>query len=385
MSQEKERVKEREVSPAKYLSEKESYMFSGRVPEKKHLRSLPRVIRTQDMVPIVLPTRHHDSEEGGQTEQQGQAGYHLYLDWQYNKWQDLKHPIYTMAVHGSSFGPQKKRLGRWGGGHRHWMEAVFYLYGGKGHEEQDGITYQWEGEGILCVPSYVYHKHFTDEQFPGDRERAFTVVSRNYENLGIADFEQIDISATWVTHFGGLPAWLGQRNEEMERIMRSLHSVTNWESGEPKTVYDRYLKRRVDENRWRVEAPRFVPFDSVPWEYTRQGKMKFLSHPWVDNCCLKTLDVYVQEIPPGGASGKHRHVGEEIIFILDGKGYDIQDGVRYDWEKDALVCVPLMTTHQHFNADPQKPAKIVSVMTRWYWYINQGGFQQLEDAPDYRG
>ena len=386
MTTERDQPKEREGMVGRFLSDAFASAFLSREPERRHIKSLPRVIHTKDAVLLQFPTLHHDTKEAVEAAARGQSGHIIYLDWYYNKWQELEYPIYTMEVHSSLYGPEKKRVGSLGGGHRHWNEAFFYMFGGKGYEEQDGVRYEWEGEGVLCVPSYIYHKHYVDEELAGgDRERAFAVVSRIYEYLGINLMEQIDVSPKWVEHFGGIPSWVGQRNEEVEQIMRSRQSVVRWEGNEPKGVYERYLKQLVDENRWRAEAPRFVPFDSVPWEYTRQGKLKYLIHPWADNCCLKTLDVYVQELPPGGASGKHRQVAEEILFILEGKGYDIHDGVRYDWEKDDLVCIPLMTANQHFNADPEKPAKFVGVTTRWYYYINQGGIQQLEDAPDYRG
>jgi hypothetical protein len=36
----------------------------------------------------------------------------------------------------------------------------------------------------------------------------------------------------------------------------------------------------------------------------------------------KTIDAYIQEIPARGKSGKHRHMAEEVVFILEEKGYD---------------------------------------------------------------
>lgn len=36
-------------------------------------------------------------------------------------------------------------------------------------------------------------------------------------------------------------------------------------------------------------------------------------------------------------SGKHRHMNEELHFVLKGKCYDVHDGVKYDWGKGDLV------------------------------------------------
>ena len=40
-------------------------------------------------------------------------------------------------------------------------------------------------------------------------------------------------------------------------------------------------------------------------------------------------------------SGEHRHQGGLLIFVLEGKGYSIVDGERWDWEKGDLVLLPM--------------------------------------------
>ena len=94
--------------------------------------------------------------------------------------------------------------------------------------------------------------------------------------------------------------------------------------------------------------------------------------------------MFVQEIPPVGRSGKHVHLNEEIHYIVKGQGYDIHDGQRFDWKEGDVVCIPILTEHQHFNADPNNPAKFVAIETRWHQYAGYGGILQLEDAPAWR-
>ena len=54
---------------------------------------------------------------------------------------------------------------------------------------------------------------------------------------------------------------------------------------------------------------------------------------------------------PGGASQKHGHVNEAAFYILDGRGYEIHDGVRYDWKAGDVAIVHNNCVHQHFNAE----------------------------------
>ena len=51
-----------------------------------------------------------------------------------------------------------------------------------------------------------------------------------------------------------------------------------------------------------------------------------------------------------GASQKHGHVNEAAFYILDGEGYEIHDGVRYDWKAGDVAIVHNNCVHQHFNA-----------------------------------
>ena len=67
--------------------------------------------------------------------------------------------------------------------------------------------------------------------------------------------------------------------------------------------------------------------------------------------------LHLEEYAPGGKSQKHGHVNEAAFYILDGKGYEIHDGVRYDWQAGDVAIVHNNCVHQHFNASPDKPAR----------------------------
>src|SRR5438034_11844320 len=71
----------------------------------------------------------------------------------------------------------------------------------------------------------------------------------------------------------------------------------------------------------------------------------------------QTLHIHLEEYGPGGKSQKHRQVHEAAFYILDGKGYEIHDGIRYDWSAGDVAIVHMNCVHQHFNADPVKPAR----------------------------
>ena len=137
----------------------------------------------------------------------------------------------------------------------------------------------------------------------------------------------------------------------------------------------------------------------MPWEMARQGLLKHLINEAM-NTRMETVDAYMQIVPPGSRSGKHRHLAEECLYVLEGRGYDLhqdcyveitdtyhwtpQDEVkRYEWEAGDVIYVPPNTIHQHFNASPDKPVRLISVINRIVKACGLNDLEQLEDAPEY--
>jgi quercetin dioxygenase-like cupin family protein len=138
----------------------------------------------------------------------------------------------------------------------------------------------------------------------------------------------------------------------------------------------------------------------MPWEMSRQGILKHLLNEQM-NTRMESVDAYMQLIPPGSRSGKHRHLAEECVYVLEGRGYDLhqdcdveitdtyhwkpQDEVkRFEWEAGDVIYIPPNTIHQHFNADPDRPVRLISAINRIYQKFGLNDLEQLEDAPEYK-
>ena len=108
----------------------------------------------------------------------------------------------------------------------------------------------------------------------------------------------------------------------------------------------------------------------------------------------------MQVIPPGSRSGKHRHLAEECLYVVEGHGYDFHQDCdveitdtyswkpqpeikRYEWEAGDVIYVPPSTIHQHFNGDPLRPARLISCANRIYKNCGLNDLEQIEDAPEY--
>ena len=78
----------------------------------------------------------------------------------------------------------------------------------------------------------------------------------------------------------------------------------------------------------------------------------------------QTLHIHLEEYGPGGRTQVHGHVNEAAFYILDGEGYEIHDGIRYDWKAGDAVVVHNNCVHQHCNASPTKPARALVMKTK---------------------
>jgi quercetin dioxygenase-like cupin family protein len=122
-----------------------------------------------------------------------------------------------------------------------------------------------------------------------------------------------------------------------------------------------------------------------PQMLTRQGRLRYYLAHSVKDTPLQDWIVFTHEIRT--VSGKHRHQGGLIIYVIDGKGYSVVDGERCDWEKGDLVLLPLRekgVEHQHFNTNPEKPALWIAFIHSPMRDYVASEMTQTEVSPEYK-
>lgn len=101
--------------------------------------------------------------------------------------------------------------------------------------------------------------------------------------------------------------------------------------------------------------------------------------PGDDPFLTQTVQVHFVQLPPGTSNHGHGHQNEAAFYILEGRGYEIHDGERYDWAKDDLVLVHTDSHHQHFNPyDVTATALVMKAKAAWMYL---GLIQQGRAAP----
>ncbi len=124
------------------------------------------------------------------------------------------------------------------------------------------------------------------------------------------------------------------------------------------------------------------------YEQGRQAfcKQYLVPHTFSDPAfpALRDWQVFKQDIRKH--SGSHKHQGGLVIFCLEGKGYSVVDGVRYDWEEGDLLLLPYKpggVEHQHFNLEPGKPCKWIAFIYFPYWDMVAAEMTQMTLHPDF--
>src|SRR6266516_4734280 len=160
-------------------------------------------------------------------------------------------------------------------------------------------------------------------------------------------------------------------------------------------LYQSLLENAIAAPARNAKRRKILHPEDMPWEMSRQGLLKHLLNEQM-NTRMETVDAYMQIIP----AGRHRHLAEECLYVVEGRGYDLHQDCdveitdtyhwkpqgevkRWEWEAGDVIYIPPNTIHQHFNADRQRPARLISATNRIYKYCGLNDLEQLEDAPEY--
>ncbi len=125
----------------------------------------------------------------------------------------------------------------------------------------------------------------------------------------------------------------------------------------------------------RVRKGRSIRFNDGPQTYSRH-------YIEPKDGITQMFHIHLEEYAPGGHSQKHGHVNEAAFYILDGEGYEIHDGIRYDWKAGDVAIVHNNCVHQHFNASPTKPARALVMKTKpMFMFMNMLFQKMVEPRP----
>lgn len=348
--------------------------------EEDRVASLPHVV---DPLPVKRTVQGTDSPH--------QNGDHVSYEML------ARGPHFLMTSHFTDIAPNAPVRGI----HRHISAPTLFCLLGRGWEWNDGVTWDFETYDLLVVPPYTQHQH------GGDKDMLTRIyvpeTGRVHHLLGLTWREQHKLSEKPTFPEGTEPMYADDGKLRGYRIKRGVlgidrdievilgtepqrdatfsarRSAGAWE-GPVENTYDRYRKLMHDEVEFCRTVTHTVHEGEQEWERSRHGKIKWLIAPDMASAANHKW-IYLHEIAAGSRSGRHRHAAEELVLVLEGRGYDVHDGQRWNWEKGQLIMVPAMTDHQHFNTGGGRSLAL-HAMAAHYTHLGLGGIEHLEDAPE---
>ncbi len=75
-------------------------------------------------------------------------------------------------------------------------------------------------------------------------------------------------------------------------------------------------------------------------------------------------DNYLCEIPPGQSLKTQRHMHEQLVYVLSGRGattfWTWEGGMKetFEWKEQSFFVIPANVAYQHFNGDEARPARL---------------------------
>ncbi len=241
--------------------------------------------------------------------------------------------------------------------HRHSYDAIMFILSGRGHTLMDGVRYEWGPWDALHTPVWSWHHHVNADASKPARYMSFTTAPL-MEFFNLLAVEDI----------GDAPSPPSPTpSRSLADVIAAAKSAGNGSS------YERQLERALAQSEARRSATRHTPWDPKRLVLNKKGtRSAFLVDPSLGYRTTGLTAVLFQ-LAPGSWQASHRHGGEAVLYIVDGKGYSNIHGERYDWETGDGVLVGHWAWHQHFNVQSDK----ISTMLRLHMEESLGNLMRL--------
>ncbi len=322
------------------------------------------------------------AESGYEETRQGRLKYYLSMN---PKVSDTALDSWTCFIHD---------IRRQSGRHRHQGGILIYVIEGEGRTEVEGEVLQWQVGDLLLLPirpKGCVHQHWNKDSSKGCRWVAFRHVAvRDYTANYIEQLiktPDLDGDASK----DNLTVSQGKVREDWKAKVPGdqVSLVTHPDQLAGVNMFDKLMEMR-DQMRARAQqATWFIRGAELPWELNAHGKMQWYLHPCIAYSVVQTNLFYRQEIPVGSRSGLQRHGGDAVFFILRGQGYTELDGVRYNWQAEDVMTLPLRpdgVVYRHVNTGAE-PVVLIGVepnMVHAVGLDRHAGFEELQPCPEYR-
>jgi len=154
-----------------------------------------------------------------------------------------------------------------------------------------------------------------------------------------------------------------------------------WERWSKKRTFVRALEGTYGELMQELfSQPRIYPTQALKWKGGPQNFGKKVINPQAVRVA-QSIESHIDVFAPGGRGQKHGHMNSAVFFVLKGKGHDVHDGRRIDWEAGDALLVENGCVHQHFSDDPVEEAIVLIMKAKPMFLFMHLIFQKMVEYP----
>ncbi len=153
-----------------------------------------------------------------------------------------------------------------------------------------------------------------------------------------------------------------------------------WERWQKKRTFVRAVEGTYGElYKALLEQPRVYSSKDLKWKGGPQNFGKKVINPQSAEVA-QSIEVHLDAYAPKGTGQKHGHMNSAVFYVLKGKGHDIHDGRRVDWEAGDVMVVENACVHQHFN-DTDEEAVVLIMKAKPLFLFMHMLFQKVVHYP----
>ena len=162
---------------------------------------------------------------------------------------------------------------------------------------------------------------------------------------------------------------------------RPASGGAEWERWTKKRVFVRALEGTYGQLKDELfRQPRVYHTKDWKWKGGPQNYGKKIINPQSVKVA-QSIECHIDVYAPGGYGQKHGHMNSAVFYVLKGKGHDVHDKKRHDWEAGDALIVENGCVHQHFSDDPGEECIILIMKAKPLFLFMHMIFQKVVVYP----
>lgn len=244
----------------------------------------------------------------------------------------LKRGLIGYGTHTLYAGIQLLLPGEYAPSHHHSQSAIRFIIEGddKAYTAVNGEKIYMERGDVVLTPAWTWHEHKHEGTEP--------VFWLDGLDVGLVRTMAASFFEQYEKEFYPMEAPENYSSQQFSMgVFKKLNEAPA--PDEPSPIFG-YKYQRAHYLLDQMTEADYDPFDGYALEYI---------NPKTNGSADARIGTMIQKLKSGQQTKAHRHVHSAIYHIIEGTGYTIIDGQKFEWETGDFFILPPWSHHEHVN------------------------------------